>query len=261
MKISSPVGALLSLLFIVLFNNNLSAQQRDYVALKIYTCETDQQMATVEQYLKDAYLPTLEKFRFAPVGVFKPRPKDSVQERKIYVLLPFSSMEVFEELDHELLNDPFYREKGKEYLNAPYDNPPYTRLEVVLMKAFPEMPRLRPSALTGPREERVYELRSYESATEALGSSKIKMFNDGGEIDLFDEIDANAVFYGQVVAGSHMPNLMYMTTYANMESRDKHWEEFFAAPKWKEIVDKPEYQHNVSHSDVLLLYPTEYSGY
>ena len=46
------------------------------------------------------------------------------------------------------------------------------------------------------------------------------LLTPGGEIILFDRLDFNAVFYGEVISGSKMPNLMYMTTFDNQESRD-----------------------------------------
>ena len=84
------------------------------------------------------------------------------------------------------------------------------------------------------------------------------MFNEG-EIDIFKSIDANPVFWGDVIAGSHMPNLMYLTTYANKAAREDHWKVFKANPKWKELSAMAEYQKNVSHSDILFLQPTDYS--
>ena len=87
------------------------------------------------------------------------------------------------------------------------------------------------------------------------------MFNDGGEIKLFDKLNFNAVFYSEVISGPKMPNLMYMTTFSNQESRDAHWKSFVDAPEWKEMSSVPKYQNNVSHIDRIFLYPTEYSDY
>jgi hypothetical protein len=58
-----------------------------------------------------------------------------------------------------------------------------------------------------------------------------------------------------------MPNLMYMTTFTDQESRDEHWKAFGEAPEWKELIGMPKYEHNVSHADIIFLYPTEYSDY
>jgi hypothetical protein len=87
------------------------------------------------------------------------------------------------------------------------------------------------------------------------------MFNEGGEITLFDSLGFNAVFYGEVLSGDAMPNLMYMTTFKNMETRDSLWKEFFSSQKWEEIKDLPQYRNTVSRADIILLYPTDYSDY
>jgi len=87
------------------------------------------------------------------------------------------------------------------------------------------------------------------------------MFNAGGEVKLFDKLEFNAVFYGEVISGPNMPNLMYMTTFSDQESRDAHWDSFREAPEWEKLKSLSKYQHNVSHIDILFLYPTEYSDY
>ncbi len=74
------------------------------------------------------------------------------------------------------------------------------------------MPVSKKPVLKSSSVEKVYELRSYESATEKLYLNKVDMFNAGGEITLFEQLGFNAVFYGMVLAGSKMPNLMYMTS-------------------------------------------------
>ncbi len=121
-----------------------------------------------------------------------------------------------------LEKDPVYQQAGKAFLDAPYNNPPFDRYESILLKAFTNMPQFRVPSFTTPAAERIYELRSYESATDAKAAKKIEMFNEGGEIAIFEKLGFNAVFYGEVLAGSQMPNLMYMTTFADMKSHDEH---------------------------------------
>jgi hypothetical protein len=106
----------------------------------------------------------------------------------------------------------------------------------------------------------VYELRSYESASEKIFRNKVQMFNAGGEIKLFDRLGFNAIFYSEVLFGPKMPNLMYMTSFANMPAREAHWKAFGADPEWKKLAALPEYQNNVSHIDITFLRPTDYSG-
>jgi hypothetical protein len=133
-------------------------------------------------------------------------------------------------------------------------------MESILLQAFPDMPRHAvPQAFRGPKPERIYELRSYEGPTEKLFANKVRMFNAGGEIPLFARLGFNGVFYASVLVGSHMPNLMYMTAFDNMAARDQHWKDFFNDPFWKQLLADPQYQHNVSHVDIVFLHPADYS--
>jgi hypothetical protein len=240
----------------------IHAQERQVYELKTYTLENGTQEQLVDHYLKEAYLPALKRSGIGPVGVFKVRPgEEGKSDLTILVLTPFTSLEQFRELEQRLLADTTYLQQGKKYLEAPHDTPPYLRISTTLLRAFKDMPQLRATVLEGERKDRVYELRSYESATEALYRNKVKMFNEGGEVTLFDKLGFNAVFYGEVLSGNSMPNLMYMTTFKDQESRDAHWKSFSDAPEWKTLSALPEYQNNVSHIDILFLYPTDYSDY
>ncbi|MGB5499293.1 MAG: NIPSNAP family protein [Maribacter sp.] len=255
-----------TIIFTVLFVGFYSTlqsqdQQREFYQLKTYILDNEKQEELTDDYLKGAYLPALKKMGINNVGVFKVRPNKFTIANKIYVLIPFKSLDQLYSLDIALAKDGSYNSAGEAYLKAPYDNAPYQRMESVVLRAFKDMPMMRPSGLEGPREDRIYELRSYESPTEAIYKNKVDMFNAGGEIVLFEDLGFNAVFYAEVLSGDKMPNLMYMTTFKNQESRDALWKAFGSAPKWKEISSMPKYQNNVSHIDRMFLYPTEYSDY
>ncbi len=130
-----------------------------------------------------------------------------------------------------------------------------------MLHAFDYQPESRVPDLNSSPEDRVYELRSYESSTEHIGANKIEMFNEGGEVGLFEKLEFNAVFYGEVIAGSHMPNLMYMTSFADMKSRDEHWAAFGEHPDWQKMKSLEQYQNNVSHIDRVMLHHTAYSDF
>lgn len=233
--------------------------QREYYEIRIYHVKDASQEEMVDRYLQQAFIPGLHRSGIAKVGVFKPVGNDTAADRRIYVLVPYRSLEKFLRLPGQLDADRQYAAAGREYIEAPYNAPAYTRMETILLQAFTGQPQLQLPALTGPKNERIYELRSYESSSEALYRNKVQMFNQGDEVGLFKRLGFNAVFYGEVLSGSHMPNLMYMTTFENKTARDEHWKAFGADPAWKRLVAMPEYQHNVSHSDILFLRPTEYS--
>jgi len=263
MKIRPFYKILFTTVCILLMSPSLFAQKKknQFYNLKIYSYSSLENEQQIDAYLKDAYLPALKRLAISPVGVFKPKDQTKDTLMHTYVLVPMTSLDEAYTLDEKLSHDPTYKSDGKAYLEASYDHAPYKRLESILLMAFDEMPIIKAPPLTGPRKDRVYELRSYESPTEALHKNKVNMFNKGGEVKLFKDLGFNAVFYSRVISGSHMPNLMYMTTFDNKESRDAHWDTFEKSPVWKKLSSLPEYQNNVSHIDITFLYPTSYSDY
>jgi hypothetical protein len=233
----------------------------EFYQLRVYHFSNGEQQKLIEQYLQDAYLPALHRQRIKNIGVFTAISNDTTADKKLYLIVPLKSIQHVADLAVNLAKDKDYQASGKLYLNADYKMPPYARIENILLKSFPLAPALIQPKLAGPRNERVYELRSYESATENIFVNKVKMFNEGGEIALFKRLNFNAVFYASVIAGSRMPNLMYITSFENMADRDAHWKTFSADPEWKKLSSMPEYQNNVSKIDITFMRSTAYSDY
>jgi hypothetical protein len=73
------------------------------------------------------------------------------------------------------------------------------------------------------------------------------MFNLGDEIRLFKKLGFNAVFYGEVLSGAQMPNLMFMTSFNNMAAHDQHWK-VLEMILIETTFSNARYQHNVSFS-------------
>lgn len=234
---------------------------REIYQLKTYHYKSTTQERTIDDYLETTYLPALKRQEINTIGVFKPRSNSEDSIKKTLVLIPFSSIDQFLTIESKLSADSEYQESNSNYVNASHTDPPYERINSVLMEAFVDMPQLAASPLTVSRSDRVYELRSYESATENYYHKKVDMFNAGGEIKLFDRLNFNAVFYAEVISGNKMPNLMYMTTFPNMEIRDSLWKEFFDSPEWTTLKAMDKYRNTVSHADIDFLFPTEYSDY
>lgn len=240
---------------------SLAAQTspREYYQLIIYHYTKAEQEKTIDQYLEAAFLPALQKRGMKTVGVFKPIANDTATDKQIYVWIPVKDPSVANHLPAALLKDKVYLEAGKPYLQSPHNNPAYQRMETYLAYAFELAPVHQRPRLSSDKTERIYEFRSYESPSEVYYRNKVKMFNQGGEIALFKRLGFNAVFYAEVITGSHMPNLIYMTSFENREEREKHWKTFVDDPEWKKLVADPQYQNNVSHADIILLKATPYS--
>lgn len=251
---------LMLLFYILVFASMLQAQnKRDYYVIKIYHCSNEEQLNKTEIFIEKAWKPAVHRFGIAKIGAFKPITNDTSSVKKLYLLVPMSSTAAIHQLEDFLINDQQYLKEGAVYIQTAYDQAAYERIETIVLRAFSDMPNVSVPLLKSHRLQRIYELRSYESATEWLYRKKVEMFNKGGEIKLFKRLNFNAVFYGEVLAGSRMPNLMYMTSFENIMDRNDHWKSFIADAEWQVISAKPEYRNTVSKIDIVLLYPTQYS--
>jgi hypothetical protein len=235
--------------------------KREYYQLTIYHFKNAEQKQEIDSYLENALLPALHRSDIKNIGVFTPLANDTAIDKRIFIIMALKSLQQVTDLPGKLLKDEVFQPAAKKYMDALYSNPPFTRMENILLYAFSKAPVLDLPDLNAPKAERIYEFRSYESATEKLYRNKVQMFNEGGEVALFKRLNFNAVFYGEVIAGSRMPNLIYMTSFENMADRDAHWKTFGADPEWKKLSTDPIYQHNVSKADIILMKAASYSDY
>jgi hypothetical protein len=256
-KLFTRVLSLSVFILILAISSTLSA--RDYYQIKVYNLKDKAQETAVDNYLKNAYLPALHKAGVKKIGVFKPIASDPAAGTKVFVFIPLKKLGQIEKLEAALAKDAAYQKAGAAYINAPFDNPPYVRLESILLKAFTAQPDFLAPKFSTPKSEQIFELRSYQSATEKIYNKKVEMFNEGGESKIFEKIGANAIFYGEVLSGSEMPNLMYMTSYENMKANEECWKTFRDHPDWKTLSGLEEYKNTVSKINKFMLYPADYS--
>ncbi len=246
--------------FVLSFVANAKSRQREYYQITVYHFATAEQEKKLDAYLSAAYLPAIHKLSNRKVGVFKPFANDTAADKLIYIIVPFKKAEQLFSLTSMLLKDRDFV-LASQYFDTSYKTPAFSRMENIVLQAFSLAPIMKLPNLKSNRQERIFELRSYESATEKLYRNKVEMFNEGGEIEIFSRLNFNPVFYAEVIAGSRMPNLMYMTSFENKADRDAHWKSFSADDKWKKLSAMSNYQHNVSKSEVKFLRATDYSDY
>jgi len=252
--------AILMVTMAVLFSSFKENNKRDYYQLKIYTLETEGQEARMDRFLEKAYLPALHRAGIKEVGVFKPIEKPADEMNYMMVFIPLQNLHQVEKLGEKLSADMVYQEEGRDYIQAAHDQPPYARIESILLKAFEATPEYGVPEFETPRSGRVYELRSYEGATEQLYERKVEMFNKG-ESELFINLGFQPIFFGEVISGAHMPNLMYLTTHATSEAQEKNWDAFRIHPDWLKMKEIERYLNTVSGSTKYLMYPTAYSDF
>lgn len=251
-------------LLLAIICSSASAQKKatsEYYQLTVYIYTDYIQESVMLQYFKNALIPALKRSGYKNTGVFVSRANDTSSVKKLYVYVPVDFLDDIEIIPAKLAIDKAYQDASAAFLNPPYNQPAFNRKEVIILKAFSQAPRMETPVLKSGKSERIYELRSYESATDSLFINKLHMFNEGGEIALFKRLNFNAIFYGSVIAGAKMPNLMYMTSFENMADREAHWKSFGGDPAWKTLSAMPVYQNNVSHIDITFLKSVEFSEF
>jgi hypothetical protein len=253
---------LLTLVFLLFaITSSVNAQVKDYYQILVYHYKTADQAKMIDGYLETAFLPFLHSNGFKQIGVFSPIANDTAADKKIYLILTLKNPQQIAEWNEKLLKAKPGETAAASYWNSPHTAPPYSRIESILLRAWEMAPKMTLPTLKSPKEQRIYELRNYESATDKLYWNKVHMFNEGGEIKLFARLNFNAVFYGDVLAGDRMPNLMYMTSFENMEDRDNHWKAFVDSPEWKKLIAMPEYKNNMSRLESILMKAKRYSDF
>jgi hypothetical protein len=227
---------------------------REYYQIRRYQLQAGPQTKIVESYFGDALIPALTRMGMGPIGAFK---LDYGPETPtFYVLIPGRSVEVLATLDLRLAQDAVFLKAAEPLWNAPATAPAFLRVESSLLAAFEGWPRLTPPASTATKGKRIFQLRTYESPSDAAHVRKVEMFHKG-EFEIFEKAGCHPVFFGDTLTGSRMPNLTYMLSFANLAELEKGWAAFSADPDWKKLSSSPRYSYEaiVSNISNLILSP------
>jgi len=235
------------------------AHGKQFYELRKYHLLNRSKQEGFHDFMRGAALPALNRLGIEPVGVFNVMYGPNYPMLAYYLLLPHKSLESFAASASRLLEDSDYLKAGSAFLDAPYGDPAYVRMESWLMAAFDEMPGIELPPPAATNEQRVFELRTYESPTAKAGQKKIDMFNAGGEIALFRKTGLNPVFFGETLAGPQMPNLTYMLCFRDMAHRDAAWKVFVDSPEWQKMSAIEKYKDTVSNITDIILRPMAYS--
>ncbi|GAB4024265.1 NIPSNAP family protein [Spirosoma koreense] len=236
----------------------MSVQQNpnpEFYELRIYSLKNNRQLKLVQTYFERAAIPAYNRLGSQNVGVFTEYLPQGFT--KLVALIPFTSMDQYLNVSDQLAGDAAYQQAGAEYLTAEATQPAYERIESSLLRAFSGMPKLE----VPPKKPRLFELRRYESPSEAAGKKKIEMFNQGGEITIFKRVGLTPVFFGETLIGPMRPNLTYLLTFDDMAEHDQNWKAFGGDPDWKKISSMPEYADAriISNINRTFLVPTAFS--
>jgi hypothetical protein len=231
---------------------------REYYELRRYHLQTGPQQKLTSSFVADALIPGLNRLGMKPIGAFDLY--IGPETPSLYVLIPSTSLETLVNAEFRLARDEEYQKAGAFFLNAPAKQAAYVRVESSLMSAFEGWPKLTLPPVTGQHGSRVFQLRTYESATDQDHRRKVEMFNNG-EFGVFQRAGFWQVFYGDTLIGSHLPNLTYMLSFPDLSELNAKWKAFGSDPEWKKLTSSPRFNFEeiVSNITSLILNPTTYS--
>lgn len=212
----------------------------------------------IDDYLRDALLPALARQGIGPVGVFRNSANDETESPRIVVVIPFDDPADFARVRSTIETDSEYQAAAKGYLDRGPRDAPYRRVRSEWLVAMDCMPQLAVPEGTLENDDRVYELRVYESANERLGQLKVDMFN-AGEVPIFLDSGIQPIFIGQALVGPQLPSLTYLTVYPSEQARTEAWDTFRSHPDWKVLSREPKYAGTVSRIDKFVLMAKPYS--
>lgn len=244
----------LAMVFALSAANLRADHHQQILELRKYVCSNKAQHDQVNQYLKTALIPALNRMDVKNVGVWEAHDKEK-DGLHIWALVPFNSLDHYSTYGANLVADTQFHNDGAEYLFLENKKQKaYERIEITLMGAFSGWPK----ATKAHDGDKLYELRDYESFSEYKGLMKVQMFNDG-EIDIFNKTGLDGIFFGHVLAGKNAPNLVYMASFKDMEERDANWKKFIDHPDWKAMSKEEQYAQTVSKIHQTFLVAKPYS--
>jgi hypothetical protein len=231
---------------------------RQYYALRKYFLRQGPQVALADKYVATALIPALNRMGIAPVGAFNLSigPDTPV----LYLLAPSENLETLVNASLRLRADQEFLAAADAYWNAPAASPAFERVESTLLIAFEGWPQLTLPPATATKGKRVFQLRSYESASDRDHVRKVAMFH-AGEFEIFRKVGFWNVFFGDALIGARLPQLTYMLSFPDLNQMNDLWAAFRDDPDWKKLNTVADYNFEpiVSNITNLVLTPAAYS--
>ena len=231
--------------------NEADCAKKQIYEWRIYTLTGDGEQ--LDAYFKGALIPAYNRLNIS-VGAFQPFKPEEKDQR--YLLFVYPCLMTYNQVRQKVWDDAEFQRAARSFFETTAPNPVYSVFETYLCEAFDKIPQMR----IPDKSRTLFEYRNYYSPNEDANKRKIKMFNLE-EIDLFDKVGVNSVCYGEVISGTRMPSLTYLTWYKDEATRNDAWKAFGAHPDWNQMRNKPEYKNTATNNQVKLLAPMPYSQF
>lgn len=235
-----------------------AGNDRQYYELRKYLLRRDAQAQVTTKYLSDALIPALNRLGIGPVGAFSV--DIGPETPTVYLLLPSTEIETLVAAGLHLREDAAFLAAAEPFWSAPDTSPAFERVESTLLIAFEKWPQLVAPPPTATKGKRVFQMRSYESASDRDHVRKVEMFQSG-EFEAFERAGFWRVFFGDALIGERLPQLTYMLSFPDLEHMNAMWDAFRADAGWKKLQADPRFSYGqiVTKITNLVLSPMAFS--
>ena len=237
------------------FASSQPAADREFLEWRTYKAADAAKLQVVANYLEKALVPAMRRMGIDRIGGFQP---EEASNTSISLLIPHKTLNTVGMFNDNLAADAEYQAAAKEYFASPRKSPTMLRVENRLMRAFKGMPVIEMPPQSAKKEDRIFEIRIYESHTEEKARLKVEMF-DEGEIQIMRDVKLAPVFYGETLVSNDVPNLTYMLSGESKEAHKQHFQDFLKHPEWDRIKRLERYKGTVSKIASVFFNPTTWS--
>jgi hypothetical protein len=223
---------------------------REFYQIRCYRMQSGPQTQLTEKYFAEALIPALGRLGMGPVGAF--RLDLGPETPTFYLLIPSTSVERLATLDLALAKDDAFLSAAQPFWSAPATAPAFLRVESSLSAAFEGWPKLVPPPSSATKAKRIFQLRTYESPSDAAHARKVEMFHHG-EFEIFQRAGCRPVFFGDNLIGQRLPSLTYMLSFNDLAELTEGWAAFGNDPEWKKLSASPRYAYEAIVSNITNL--------
>jgi len=234
-----------------------AASGQQYFEWITYHLPLGSRRSMVANYYRDVAIPAFNRAGINNIGVFNVR--HGINNPTLHAIIPHPSLESIVTLNDRLLDDKNFVEAGGNFLKSPSDAMGFVSMEKQILKAFTHLPQIQIPKQKLANRSRIFHVRIYEAPSLTASKRKIHMFNEGGEIDIFKKTGLQPILFGETIAGTRVPNLIYLLAFDDFSDMSKSWDTFRVDPDWVKLRDDPYYEDTVTTINDWVWTPTAFS--
>ncbi len=211
---------------------SLGTPKHRYFVFRQFLLQQGSQVERVHKFLSGGMVPAM-RAKGRPAVVMEAISAPHMPQ--VALLAGMQSLEEWQKLDLDVPDLQKFMAAWGEWEAA--GEPPYVSYSESLLITTPYSPEVAIPANVG-----LWEVRLYHAPNWRQLRALHERFS-GPEIPLFHRHGIRPIVYLETMAGSHMPNLVYVTPFESLAAREAAWKGFATDPDWITARDDHRKKH------------------